>query len=362
MPEYHKLKSKYNSLLDMFLNKDAIVEATLQPLLRYEIDAAIIFSDILMVPYIMGGTPTFENSGTGPTVKIDFQEKPNFEKTQVIYDSIQEVKSKNSKPLLGFSGGAWSTLLYCLFGANERKIISQKLISEKEKQIKNNINKVTDVIILHAIKQAESGIDAFQIFESWSGLLNDEQFEEWCVEPAKKITKELKALDAFTFTHTATRNGEQTKKVVLDNSSPRRTLLKELIENAVSRYRQEFAKHANQPFIRNWPDKTKTEGWFVSVRRGGFQEMHTHNTAWLSGVFYLQVIENPANSEGAIRFSVDSGRYPLIGPGSKKIVHQPAAGDLVLFPSSLFHGTNPVEQDMERCCVAFDILPAPTSA
>ena len=198
LPEYHKLKSKYNSLLDMFLNKDAIVEATLQPLLRYEIDAAIIFSDILMVPYIMGGTPTFENSGTGPTVKIDFQEKPNFEKTQVIYDSIQEVKSKNSKPLLGFSGGAWSTLLYCLFGANERKIISQKLISEKEEQIKNNINKVTDVIILHAIKQAESGIDAFQIFESWSGLLNDEQFEEWCVEPAKKITEEIKKLNVQT--------------------------------------------------------------------------------------------------------------------------------------------------------------------
>ena len=53
LPEYHKLKSKYNSLLDMFLNKDAIVEATLQPLLRYEIDAAIIFSDILMVPYAL---------------------------------------------------------------------------------------------------------------------------------------------------------------------------------------------------------------------------------------------------------------------------------------------------------------------
>ena len=96
LPEYHELKSKYNSLLDMFLNKDAIVEATLQPLLRYEIDAAIIFSDILMVPYIMGGTPTFENSGTGPTVKIDFQEKPNFEKTQVIYDSIQEERVKTA--------------------------------------------------------------------------------------------------------------------------------------------------------------------------------------------------------------------------------------------------------------------------
>ena len=180
-----------------------------------------------------------------------------------------------------------------------------------------------------------------------------------CANFLSKITKELKALDAFTFTHTATRNGEQTKKVVLDNSSPRRTLLKGLIENAVSRYRQEFAQHADQPFIGDWPDETKTEGWFVSVRRGGFQEMHTHNTAWLSGVLYLQVIENPINSEGAIRFSVDSGRYPSIAPESKKIVHQPAAGDLVLFPSSLFHGTNPVEQDTDRCCVAFDILPAP---
>ena len=191
-------------------------------------------------------------------------------------------------------------------------------------------------------------------------IVNDPAFSDAdCANFLSKLTTELKALDAFTFTHTATRSGEQTNKVVLDDSSPRRTVLKELIESAVLRYRQEFAQHADQPFIGDWPDETKTEGWFVSVRRGGFQEMHTHNTAWLSGVFYLQVIENPANSEGAIRFSIDSGKYPSIGRKSQTVVHQPAAGDLVLFPSSLFHGTNPVEQDTDRCCVAFDILPAP---
>ena len=198
LPEYHKLKSKYNNLLEMFLCKEAIVEATLQPLQRYEIDAAIIFSDILMVPYIMGGLPAFENAGKGPTVNIDFKEKPDFKRTQVIYDSIKEVKTRNQKPLLGFSGGVWSTLLYCLFNANQRKEISQKIILEKEKEIKKNINKTVDVIITHASKQIESGIDAFQIFESWSGLLNNEQFEEWCIEPTKTIIKEIKKLDTYT--------------------------------------------------------------------------------------------------------------------------------------------------------------------
>ena len=175
----------------MFLNREAIIEATLQPLLRYKIDAAIIFSDILIVPYIMGGTPSFESSGNGPNVEINFKEKPNFNKVQVIYDSISEIKNKNDKPLLGFSGGAWSTLLYCSFNKKERMNINQTIILEKEKDIRKQIPKIIDVIISHATNQINSGIDAFQIFESWSGLLNDDQFEEWCIEPAKIIMQEL---------------------------------------------------------------------------------------------------------------------------------------------------------------------------
>jgi len=173
-----------------------------------------------------------------------------------------------------------------------------------------------------------------------------------------KITKELKVLEAFSFTHTATKGGEQTNSVVFDSRSPRMAVLKDIIEKAVFEYREEFAARSDQPFIRNWPSKATQEGWFVSVRQGGYQEMHTHNTAWLSGVLYLQVVTNPKDSEGAIRFSLDSGKYPTLAKECDTVVHQPNVGDLVLFPSSLFHGTNPVLQDAERCCIAFDVLPA----
>jgi uroporphyrinogen decarboxylase len=199
LPEYLKLKRNYSNLMEMFLDQKAIVEASLQPVEKYNLDATILFSDILIVPYILGGQISFGEKESGPLVNIKFQENNiNFSKVKPIYDAIKNIKEKNQKPLIGFCGGVWSTLYYCLFNTSERKKINKNTIKEKTKKIKEMIPRFTDTTIEHSLNQIRAGIDVFQIFESWSGLLNDEQFEEWCMEPARKIFAEIKSNNTHT--------------------------------------------------------------------------------------------------------------------------------------------------------------------
>ena len=91
--------------------------------------------------------------------------------------------------------------------------------------------------------------------------------------------------------------------------------------------------------------------------QNGHLESHIHPAGWVSGVFYLKTVENPAKHEGAIEFGLQGYDYPVRDKKFPRRLHQPCNGDLVLFPSSLFHKTIPVEQDVERCVIAFDLLP-----
>ena len=90
--------------------------------------------------------------------------------------------------------------------------------------------------------------------------------------------------------------------------------------------------------------------------KGGYQTAHIHPSGWVSGVIYLKTIENPEKSEGAIKFGLHGHNYPILNADYPKQVFQPQDGDIVLFPSSLFHETVPVIQDKERCIIAFDLI------
>ncbi len=196
LPEYLEIKKKHKNLLSMFLDTETIVEVTLQPVKRYDLDASIIFSDILIVPYLMGSQISFGESN-GPLVDFKKLSKTDIKKAEPIYNAIKKIKDISNQPLIGFSGGVWSTIYYCLFDSETRKDFDKKLIIQKEKEINGLIPIFTDIIITHATNQIKSGIDAFQLFESWSGLLNDEQFEAWCLEPANKIFSALKELGSY---------------------------------------------------------------------------------------------------------------------------------------------------------------------
>ena len=191
LPEYRKLRSNYPNLMDMFLNPDEVANVTLQPIERYGLDAAIIFSDILMVPYTLQASVVFNEGGKGPVVKTDFNKEQKIEKAEPVFNAIEKVKEKSNTSLIGFAGGPWTTIFYCLFNTDKRKKNIEPLIKTNEHKIDELIKKFTNATINYAIKQIESGIDAFQLFESWAGILNDEQFDKWCMQPTREIFKEI---------------------------------------------------------------------------------------------------------------------------------------------------------------------------
>ena len=173
LPEYMGLRSSYKNLMEMFKDPNACSQVTLQPVDRYNLDAAIIFTDILMIHMVRGANVSFDRPG-GPIVEFKAKEKTNFNNINFLYEAIKITKNKTNKPLIGFAGGPWTTLTYSMFSPKERKEL-QNHIKHKEKEIEKKINEITELTIEHGIRQTDSGIDAFQLFESAAGILDDDQ-------------------------------------------------------------------------------------------------------------------------------------------------------------------------------------------
>ena len=130
--------------------------------------------------------------------------------------------------------------------------------------------------------------------------------------------------------------------------------LRILICNELDSY---YLKYSNVDcsFIRKWPRKKTLRGWHVILKPGGFQTSHIHTSGWLSGVVYLKVVPSVGTNEGAIEFSLNSDNY--FDSKSPKMVFNPSRGDIVLFPSSLYHRTIPFTSNEERIIVSFDLYP-----
>ena len=190
LPEYMNIRRKFPNLMEMFRDSDTCAEITVQPVQRYNLDAAIIFTDILMIHMITGADVSFDNI-EGPKVLKGQKKTINFNNINFLYEAIKKTKKITSKPLIGFAGGPWTALTYSLLNSIERKD-PQKTIKEKEKEIDLQVKEFTKLTIEHSLKQIDAGIDIFQLFESSAGMLNDEQLMKWCIEPCKEIFKEIK--------------------------------------------------------------------------------------------------------------------------------------------------------------------------
>ena len=110
--------------------------------------------------------------------------------------------------------------------------------------------------------------------------------------------------------------------------------------------------------VTRWPANGRLRGWFVRLLTGGQQYYHNHPYGWATGCLYLQMPQSAAPGEGAIEFGLESGSYPpLSDKQPPTLIHQPKAGQVAFFPSSLYHRTIPFSSDEERMCIAFDLLP-----
>ena len=157
-------------------------------------------------------------------------------------------------------------------------------------------------------------------------------------------------------------NGEQSAGNLFKRSEPSFRALAALVVGAVARYREGHADAACV-YASEFPKEIAfSSSWFVKMRTGGHLTSHIHETGWLSGVLYLAMPPRSAGSqEGCIEFSTDGDGYPKPHDRFPVQVVSPAVGDIVLFPSSLFHRTIPFSAAQDRICIAFDVAPAVTA-
>ena len=204
LPEYRKIRLNKNNFLDFCFDKESIVEATLQPVKRYDVDCAIIFCDILVVPYVLDQDISFIK-GKGPKLEsLALNELLNLKKTtrkekdlEITYDAIRDVRKKlnKNKSLIGFCGGPWTVACYMINGKGDGEFIpAMNSIINTKKILIELLDKIVDLSVTHLYQQYLNGCDTLMIFESWAGLVKDKDYKDILIDPVEKIIKNLKNL------------------------------------------------------------------------------------------------------------------------------------------------------------------------
>jgi uroporphyrinogen decarboxylase len=201
LPEYQAIRKKAGSFWTMCMTPDLATEVTLQPIARFDLDAAILFSDILVVPHALGQPVRFEE-GIGPILDPfpgeDVVERdPGIwaQKLEPVYAAMRSTREKlvESKSLIGFAGAPWTLAAYMLQGRGSPDQRAAKLFAyQQPDRFAKLLEILADAVVFHLGRQLEMGADAVQLFDSWAGGLPDEQFAEWVITPTIKIVAGLR--------------------------------------------------------------------------------------------------------------------------------------------------------------------------
>ena len=197
LPEFRKIRTNNPNFIELCLNSKLSSKITLQPITRFDLDSAIIFSDILMVPYALGQNVKFVKK-QGPLLsnfkleKFLDNDKISFtRKLEPVYKAI-EITRKNlnkKKTLISFIGAPWTLLIYMLgIKVNKNQINYEKLKSN-ELEANTIIDKLNDFLCLHIKNQIEAGAEVVQIFDSWAGLLSTKDLSNYCYKPNLKLVE-----------------------------------------------------------------------------------------------------------------------------------------------------------------------------
>jgi len=203
LPEFREIRKKNQDFIRLCLNPELSSEITIQPLKRFEFDAAIIFSDILMVPYGLNQEVVFKKL-IGPELgelnidkALNFKEEDFKTNLQNVYKAINLVSSNtilNNKSLIGFVGAPWTLLVYMLNQKSPKNNLKENFYNNKE-LIENILNILDKFLKIHIENQVKNGAKIIQIFDSWAGLLNDSDLEYYVYQPTISLVEFTKKLN-----------------------------------------------------------------------------------------------------------------------------------------------------------------------
>lgn len=201
LPEYRALRAEAGDFKTMVYTPRYATEVTLQPIRRFGFDAAILFSDILTIPEALGRSVTF-GKDHGPQLeplKNVADLKENFSHLDPVYEAVTSIRSAldnegfTSTTLIGFAGAPWTVACYMVDGGGSKEFSSTRTMAyARETEFQDLIDQITDITCAYLAAQIRAGAEAVQIFDSWAGLLPEDQFWKWVIAPTKKIVTYLK--------------------------------------------------------------------------------------------------------------------------------------------------------------------------
>ena len=202
LPEYRAIREKAASFLDLCFDPNRAAQITLQPVHRFGFDAAILFSDILVVPHALGQRVTFEQ-GEGP--RLDALKDPSAidrlcreidqGKLEPVYETLGKVKQElpAAVTLLGFCGAPWTLATYMIAGCGTVDQFPARTFAYRfPEAFSKLIDILVDASASYLIRQFSAGAEAVQIFDTWAGILPAGEFRKWCIEPTARIVEAVR--------------------------------------------------------------------------------------------------------------------------------------------------------------------------
>ncbi len=202
LEEYREIRKRTRDFLELCYTPDLAVEVTLQPLRRFALDAAILFSDILVVPHALGAEIEFVE-GEGPCVRPvrDASDLARLdlahlhERLAPVYETVRRLRSAvpEKVALIGFAGAPWTLAAYLVEGRGSKEFLEPRLLARRDPNLfARMIDLLTEAVTEFLSAQVEAGAEALQLFDSWAGVLPEAELRRWCLDPARRIVSILR--------------------------------------------------------------------------------------------------------------------------------------------------------------------------
>ena len=224
LPEFRKIRSQNKNFIKLCLDSNLSSEISLQPMKRFKLDAAIIFSDILIIPHALGQEVKFEKN-KGPILSnfnldifLNNNKKEITRKLKPVYQAIKKTRKNldKNKSLISFVGAPWTLAVYMLGLKKNKNELDFYNLRKNETELKIVVDKLSEYLCVHIENQINAGADTVQVFDSWAGLIPGKNLYSYCYYPNKKIVDfcKNKKIPTICFPKGISKNYSEFAKIV----------------------------------------------------------------------------------------------------------------------------------------------------